>query len=107
MNTPNRMLQELGEHAARYNRRVTEHAANCCPVCRRLLTDIIAALLDPSNWQPESIGKQLDRLRDEMESLREHTNGLVTPVAPVAAPIETDPENPSGGFFPPPPRDDE
>lgn len=109
---PNRLLQELGEVAARFNRGVNDHSPGCCVVCRRALAGIIQALMDPANWQPEPVWKQLDSLRDQVNALQvrlQTPNG--SPPAPPIPPTDLGSE-PVGGFFEPPnsrftPREEE
>lgn len=78
-----------------------------------MLVDLAMALSDPSNWEPEPVGRQLERLRDELESLKAHAQ---VPLAPAMPPMRNGEDAASaeiggmGGFFgsnPPPPADEE
>lgn len=104
---PNRLIAELGEAAARFNRRTQEHTSSCCHPCRRLIADFTIALTDPSNWEPDPPHRQIEKLEDEVKALKEMvaTGKAFAPIAPVP-PITTADErdDPQGGFFPPPPR---
>lgn len=108
MSSPNRLLGELGEAAARFNRQVNEHGHGCCVVCRRLLRDLITAVLDVANWQPESVDRQLDGLRDQMDLMKRQMadQALLRPMTQPVEPIAQ--AGPESGFFGPPPaiRDD-
>jgi hypothetical protein len=104
---PNKILRQLGEGAARYNTQTLEHAPNCCRVCRRLLVDMIVTLTDPSNWEPDPLNKQIERLQGELEMLKEaQTIARVAAPAPVA-PVGGGEESPEGGFFQPPGRSED
>lgn len=107
--SPNRLLEELGEAAARFNRQVNGHSHDCCPVCRRLMRDLITAILDVTNWQPESMDRQVDELRDQVTRMKQQMadQALLRPMSSPVEPIrEAEPES---GFFGPPPvvRDDD
>lgn len=107
MASPNRLLGELGEAAARFNRQVNEHAHGCCPVCRRLVRDLITAILDTTNWQPESMDRQLDGIRDQMDLMKRQMADQAM-LRPMASPVEPIHQmEPEPAFFGPPPRQED
>lgn len=107
MASPNRLLGELGEAAARFNRQVNGHSHGCCPICRRLVRDLITAILDVTNWQPESMDRQLDGLRDQMDLMKQQIADQAI-LRPMAQPVEPIHEmQQESAFFGPPPRREE
>lgn len=115
MSIPNRLLQELGNAAARYNQRINEHSVGCCAVCRRVVNDFMVAMMDALNWEPAPLSHQVDQLRSQVDEMQEKMRQAAIPrSAPSSVPFPAGPLPLSDeDLFPPPqtnlhpPREDE
>lgn len=83
MSLPHGMFDELGQVAAKYNQRASQHAPGCCTVCRKALVGLFQALLDPDNWKPESAADAIQRLSAQVEALQHQQQRQTAPPAPM------------------------